>query len=183
MKLIDTPIKGLRILEPVVLNDNRGSFTKIFNMDFFRDNLIDFEIKESFFNVSNKDVIRGMHFQLPPFEHDKVVYVPKGKVLDVVLDLRKGSSTYGKYYSMELSSLNSKVLIIPKGLAHGFKSLEDNTCVVYLQSSCYNISCDKAIKYDSFGFDWNCLNPILSQRDLISDNFDDFDSPFLYKEI
>lgn len=183
MQIINTPIIGLKILEPRIFEDNRGKFIKTFNNDFFKEHGIQIDIKETYYSISHKDVIRGMHFQTPPQEHIKLVYVPFGKILDVVLDIRKNSPTYGKYFSIELSCENAKVLIIPKGLAHGFKSLQDNTNVTYMQTTGYSPLNDMGIKYDSFGFDWECSNPKISQRDLLFKSFDEYDSDFLFDEV
>jgi len=181
MKIIEMSIKGLQILEPNVFKDNRGTFVKIFTDDFFKTYGLNLSIKESYYSISHRNVIRGMHFQIPPYDHVKLVYVPFGKILDVVLDLRKESPTYGKYSSIEISSDNGKVLVIPKGLAHGFKSLEDNTNVTYLQTTCYHQEYDFGIKYDSFNFDWNCIDPKISERDKNFIPFDTFHSPFIYE--
>ncbi len=178
MVILDTNIDGLKVLEPKIFEDNRGNFIKTFNYDFFKDYGLELNFKESFFTTSYKNVIRGMHFQKPPYDHIKMVYVPKGKVQDVVLDIRKTSKTYGKYFSIELSDNNCKALIIPKGLAHGFKSLEDGTIIVYMQTQGYAPHSDDGIKYDSFGFDWNIDNPIVSQRDLNLTKFDEYQTPF-----
>lgn len=182
MKIIDTPIIGLKILEPRILEDDRGKFIKTFNDEFFKENNLNIHIKETYYSISHKDVIRGMHFQTPPHEHIKLVYVPYGNILDVVLDIRKDSLTYGKYFSIELSSQNGRILIIPKGLAHGFKSLEDNTNVTYMQTSTYAPNNDGGIRYDSFGFNWECENPKLSNRDLSFQELGDFKTPFIYGE-
>lgn len=179
MKIIDTSIEGLKILEPRVFEDTRGKFIKTFNQDFFKQKGLYLELQETYFSISHKDVIRGMHFQTPPYDHVKVVYVPHGKILDVVLDIRKESKTYGEYFSIELSSENAKVLIIPKGLAHGFKSLEDNTNVTYMQTTGYAPNNDEGIHYNSFGFDWECENPQCSQRDLTFKPFDEVETPFV----
>lgn len=180
MRIIETKIEGLEFLEPIVFEDPRGKFIKTFNDDFFKENGLDIEIKETYYSISHKDVIRGMHFQTPPHDHLKLVYVPSGKIIDVVLDIRKGSPTYGKFFEIELSSDNARVLIIPKGLAHGFKSLEDNTNVTYMQTSSYAPECDRGIRYDSFSYDWNITIPKISDRDKEFKKFCDFDSPFVY---
>jgi len=182
MKIIDTHIEGLKILEPRIFEDSRGKFIKTFNNNFFKENNLNIEIKETYYSLSHKDVIRGMHFQTPPYEHIKLVYVSTGKIIDVVLDIRKSSPTFGKYFKAELSCANGKVLIIPKGLAHGFKSLENNTNVTYLQTTCYAPNNDSGIKYDSFGFDWDCETPQLSHRDLSFQTLDEFQTPFVFKE-
>jgi len=182
LKIIQTSIEGLQILEPRVFEDSRGKFIKTFNNDFFKENGLDIDIKETYYSLSHKDVLRGMHFQTPPHDHLKLVYVPLGKIIDVVLDIRKGSATYGKSFEVELSSDNARILIIPKGLAHGFKSLENNTNVTYMQTSGYAPECDAGLRYDSFSYDWNLTNPQMSDRDKEFENFSDFDSPFIYGE-
>lgn len=180
MNFSETPISGLTIIELKTFEDSRGRFTKIFTDNFFQAHNLDLTIKESYYSISHKDVIRGMHFQTPPYDHVKIVYVPQGRIIDVVLDIRKNSPTYGKYFSIELSAINGKVLIIPKGLAHGFKSLEDNTNVTYMQTTCYAPDNDIGIHYDSFGFDWEVTNPKLSDRDLSFQPLDEFDSSFIF---
>ena len=181
-KIMDTQIQGLKIIEPRIFEDDRGKFIKTFNNDFFVENGLNIKIKETYYSISHKDVIRGMHFQTPPYEHIKLVYVPAGKIIDVVLDIRKNSPTFGGFFSCELSSDNGKVLIIPKGLAHGFKSLEDNTNVTYMQTSCYAPNNDCGIRYDSFGFDWECVSSKLSDRDKSFPTLKEFDSPFIFGE-
>ena len=178
MKLIKTFIEGLYILQSDIFKDNRGKFIKIYSEEILKNFGLNIEIKESYYSISQQSVIRGMHFQKPPYEHIKLIFVTNGSILDVVLDIRKNSSTFGKYFSITLKANDGKILIIPKGLAHGFKSLEDNTIVHYMQSTCYAKDYDDGIRYDSFGFDWNCKNPILSNRDLIFKQFSDYESPF-----
>jgi dTDP-4-dehydrorhamnose 3,5-epimerase/CDP-3, 6-dideoxy-D-glycero-D-glycero-4-hexulose-5-epimerase len=182
MKIIDTDIKDLKILKPKIFEDIRGKFIKTFNNEFFKEYNLDINIQETYYSVSHKDVIRGMHFQTPPYDHIKIVYVPYGSIIDVVLDIRKNSPTYGQYFAIELSAENGKVLIIPKGLAHGFKSLEDNTNVTYMQTTGYFPSYDGGIRYDSFGFDWDCDNPQQSNRDQTFPILSEFDSPFKFGE-
>lgn len=180
MKFVDTPIGDLKVFEPRLFEDSRGKFIKTFTDDFFKAQGLDIEIKESYYSISHKDVIRGMHFQMPPHDHAKIVYVPHGHIIDVVVDIRKGSLTYGECFATELSERNGRVLIIPKGLAHGFRSLQDHTNVTYMQSSCYAPEHDGGIRFDSFGFDWECTAPRLSERDLAFATLEHFDSPFDY---
>ena len=165
MNIERTILEGVFIINNFNASDDRGLFVKTFNKNLFLELNLNFEIKESYFSVSKKNVIRGMHFQLPPFDHEKLVFVPKGSIIDVVVDLRKNSSTYKKYISVELSDKNKKSIFIPKGLAHGFKSLEDNTITVYNVASEYNPKADAGIFYKSFGFDWEVEEPTISQRD------------------
>lgn len=178
MKIIETSIEGLYILETINFQDIRGGFQKLFNFDFFNENNLDTDFKEFYYSVSQKGVIRGMHFQLPPFDHTKLVYVSKGRIKDVVLDIRKDSKTYGKYFSVELDDNKAQYLYIPKGLAHGFVSLEDGSIVNYAQTSCYSKEHDCGILYNSFGFDWETENPIISGRDTTFEKLENFKSPF-----
>ena len=171
MKIENTFITGLKIIHLNEFKDTRGSFIKIFNEDFFLKNNIETNFKESYYTISAKDVVRGMHFQIHPAEHTKIVYVNNGSILDIILDIRKDSPTFGQYFKIKINTNNPILVYIPIGCAHGFLSLEDNTMVTYLQSSCYDNISDKGIKYDSFGLDWEIKNPIISERDL---NFPDF---------
>ena len=116
MKIIDTPIQGLKILEPKVFEDIRGQFVKTFTDEFFKLQGLDINIKETYYSISHKNVIRGMHFQIPPDEHIKLVYVPQGEIIDVVLDIRKNSPSYGKFFEIKLSAENRKVLILSNGI-------------------------------------------------------------------
>lgn len=183
MKIVDTPIYALKILKPRIFEDSRGKFVKIFTNDFFLEFGLDIDFKETYYSVSHKDVIRGMHFQTPPHDHIKLVYVPVGKIIDVVLDIRKNSPTYGQHFSCELSSENGNALIVPKGLAHGFKSLVDNTNVTYMQTTCYAQDNDGGVRHDSFGFDWNCKNPKLSDRDKSFPTLSEFETPFVFGDV
>lgn len=117
MKKIETSISGLYILETVDFQDERGCFQKLYNYDFFEENDLDTDFKEFYYSVSRKDVIRGMHFQLPPFDHTKLVYVSKGKIRDVVVDLRQKSATFGMFFSLEMDERAARYLYIPRGLA------------------------------------------------------------------
>lgn len=165
MEFMNLDIDGVKLIKGNKFSDERGVFLKTFNDDFFINNGINMEIKESFYSISNKDVIRGMHYQNGDYAQDKLVYVPKGKVLDVVLDIRKSSKTFKKFITVELSEENGKILFIPKGCAHGFKVLEDDTIMVYNVSTVYSKDNDCGIRYDSFGIDWGVKDPIMSKRD------------------
>ena len=178
MQIIDTKIEGLKILKPRIFEDSRGKFVKTFTDDFFKENNLNIEIKETYYSISKKDVIRGMHFQTPPEDHEKLVYVPRGSILDVVLDIRKNSPTYGKHVSQNLNADNGYMFYIPKGCAHGFLSLEDDTNVTYMQTTMYAPNNDGGINCHSFGFDWGIKNPIVSERDLSFDTFSEFITPF-----
>lgn len=178
MTIEKTPIEGLLVLQTENHEDNRGSFQKLFNYDFFTEHGLATEFKEFYYSLNRKNVVRGMHCQTPPAEHVKLVYVSYGRIMDVVVDLRKGSATYGKCFTIELDDEKGKYLYIPKGLAHGFVSLEDNTIVNYAQTSCYDREHDCGIDSMSVGIDWGVDEPIRSGRDLTFPVLEDFNSPF-----
>lgn len=176
-KLKRSILEGCLIIDFNKYADYRGIFNKTFYYDFFKKNNLPVEFKEEYYSISNKNVIRGMHFQLPPHQHSKIVCCIFGKIIDVVIDLRKKSSTYGEYDSFTLEEGKSMVYI-PEGFAHGFLSLTKNAIVTYKATSMYNSSSDTGIKWNSFGFDWNIDKPILSERDNSFKNFIDFQTPF-----
>lgn len=178
MQIIPTRIQGLMELILPKSDDDRGSFIKSFHLPSLQEHGLEFALKESYFSYSHKDVIRGMHFQLPPHDHEKIVFCLQGEILDVVVDLRKNSSTYGSFVSAELSESNHKALLIPKGCAHGFLSLEDKSITYYLVSSAYHKESDTGILYNSFGMNWPVNNPVISGRDLSFEALKDFKSPF-----
>jgi dTDP-4-dehydrorhamnose 3,5-epimerase len=173
-----TTISGLFVMKPPVFTDQRGSFSKVFSEELFKANGFETDLKESYYTFSQKGVIRGMHFQVPPYQHAKVVYVPTGEITDVVLDVRKNSTTYGKFETFKLTPENGIVLYIPPGLAHGFESLQDQTCVTYLQTSSYAPQHDSGIRFDSFGMKWQSTNPIISERDVLFPALSDYITPF-----
>jgi dTDP-4-dehydrorhamnose 3,5-epimerase/CDP-3, 6-dideoxy-D-glycero-D-glycero-4-hexulose-5-epimerase len=160
-----TSIDGLLLLSNAIFHDARGSFKKLLSKDIFESLSLESDFAELYYSVSKKNVIRGMHFQTPPADHVKMVYVISGAVVDVCLDLRYSSKTFGKWFSYTLSGDDDAYLYIPKGLAHGFASLEDNTVVHYAQTTGYSSEHDCGIRYDSFGFDWGIPNPVVSNRD------------------
>ena len=174
-----TPINDVYIINSYNSIDQRGKFVKTYNKNFFIKNKFDIDIRESYYSLSNNNVIRGLHFQLPPHDHHKLVYVCSGSIIDVIIDLRQESSTFKKIFSVKLTSKNNKSILIPKGIAHGFRSLEDNTITVYNVTSEYNSENDSGILYDSFGFDWRINKPIISERDM---SFESLNS-FLLKKI
>ncbi len=171
-------LNGAKILTSPSSQDARGSFVKTFHESTLAATGIHFTLRESYFSLSKKDVIRGMHFQLPPHQHSKVVFCPQGAILDVIVDLRKNSPTYRQFSTHELSGTNNQALYIPEGFAHGFKSLTDDALTYYLVSSEYNKDHDTGIRYDSIGLNWGVDAPILSARDLSFMRLEDFDSPF-----
>lgn len=171
-------IDGVRIIKNFHSADARGSFTKIINEDEFSKNGMTCNFKEAYYSVSDRDVVRGMHFQVPPADHEKLVHVIRGCVIDVLLDLRSASDTYGRCSSVMLNAEDHISLYIPKGIAHGFKCLENNTLMLYNVTSVYNKECDSGILWSSIPYDWNIENPILSERDKTFISLNDFVTPF-----
>jgi dTDP-4-dehydrorhamnose 3,5-epimerase len=169
---------GAKLITLPSSEDARGSFVKTYHETALAKHGIHFSLKESYFSFSKKDVIRGMHFQLPPHDHSKIVFCPQGAIMDVILDLRKDSPTYRQYSTYQLSAENHHALFIPEGFAHGFKSLSDDALTYYLVSSEYSQPHDTGIRYDTIGLDWQVAAPILSARDLSFGPLDKFESPF-----
>ncbi|QXF36022.1 dTDP-4-dehydrorhamnose 3,5-epimerase [Photorhabdus luminescens] len=165
MKITELKLNGCYLIEPKRFTDDRGAFVKTYHKRIFEENNLNFSFKEEFYSISAKNVIRGMHFQVPPEDHEKIVYCPKGRVLDVFLDIRSESPTFGQFMAIELNEENTFQLYLSKGIAHGFLSLEDNSIMVYKTSTVYSPEFDKGIKWNSFGFSWPISGPILSARD------------------
>lgn len=178
MKLIAEPIPGVKILEPFTSRDLRGDFVKPFHEGQLADHGLRFQLKEEFYTTSAAGVIRGMHFQTPPHAHQKMIYCISGRVLDVVVDIRKSSPTYGQFYAMELSAQNHYIIWISTGFAHGFASLDENSCLVYKTDHVHAPSHDAGISWNSFGFNWPFDKPVISVRDAAFPRLADFSSPF-----
>lgn len=173
-----TPIHDVYVIEQTVTKDNRGSFVKNFQRSLFEEHDLECDFKESYYTKSHEGVIRGMHFQIPPHDHAKLITVISGTIIDVVLDIRKSSKTYGRHFEIELSGENRKSLYIPSGFAHGFGVLSDVAIACYQVTSEHKPDHDKGILFDSFGFSWPISNPALSERDSAFPAFIDFESPF-----
>jgi dTDP-4-dehydrorhamnose 3,5-epimerase len=171
-------LPGCFLVENYSSNDNRGSFEKIFNIKNFEAKGLSCSWAEQYYSISNKNVLRGMHFQVPPYQHQKLVTCISGKILDVVFDLRAESEAYGKYDYFELSDKFSTSIYVPEGVAHGFLTLSDKAVVLYNVTSIHSTEHDAGISWDSIGFDWPILNPVLSERDRGLPRFGDYCSPF-----
>ncbi len=178
MKFINTEIEGLFVIEQNVTKDYRGSFVKNFNYSEFEKNNCVCDFRESFYTKSKEDVIRGMHFQVPPYDQIKLITVISGTIIDVILDIRKFSKTYGQYFAIELSRENRKSLYIPTGLAHGFGVLSEQAIAYYQVTNEYHPESDTGILYDSFEFQWPIANPIISERDKSFAGLIDYQTPF-----
>ena len=179
MKITKTKIDGLLILQPTVYQDSRGYF-----MESFRKDLFDAEGVPEFVqdnqSLSSKGTLRGLHFQAPPFAQGKLVRVIAGSVLDVVVDIRKSSATYGQYFCIELSASNFTQFYIPPGFAHGFETLEDNTVFSYKCTNYYNKESEGGVLWDSKSLQlpWRLTEHILSDKDTRYPDLSEFESPF-----
>ena len=173
-----TEIKDVFVIDNFHSEDIRGTFVKTYSSEKLATTGFDGIFRESYYSRSLKNVIRGMHFQIPPHDHEKLVYVTEGTIMDVVLDLRRNSNTFGRSVSVKLTEFGRSVFI-PKGCAHGFLTLSDTATVVYMVSSVYNQSSDSGVLWNSFGFDWQVISPVLSERDKAFQAFTHFESPFL----
>ena len=180
MKIEKTDIDDLLIIYPQVFGDDRGYFMEAFNKKKLADFIGDNEFIQDNQSLSQKGVIRGLHFQNPPFEQGKLVRVIKGSVNDVVVDIRKNSSTYGKYFKIKLSESNFKMLWIPPGFAHGFETLEDDTIFAYKVTNDYNKESEGSILWNdkTLNIKWETKNPVISKKDGNGELFENFNSLF-----
>jgi dTDP-4-dehydrorhamnose 3,5-epimerase len=181
MDLIKTQIDGCFELQPFIFDDARGRFVKIFNEAEFKKNGLETIFKEQYYSVSKKNVVRGMHFQKPPFDHVKLVCCLQGSVFDAVIDLRVGSPTYGKSNTFELTADKANSIYIPKGMAHGFCTLSDEAILMYNVSTVYSSDCDSGLLWNSGDIKWPICDPLLSARDQQFSSLEEFDSPFNYE--
>ena len=184
MKFIKTKISSLIIIEPTVFGDARGYFLESYNQKKFEENVGKISFVQDNESKSSKGVLRGLHFQKPPFAQAKLVRCIEGRVIDVALDIRNGSPTYGMYVSIELSGENKRQLFIPRGFAHGFAVLSETAVFAYKVDNIYAPKYDSGIKYNDkdLNINWSLdENEVqLSQKDDNLSFFKDLDSPFKF---
>lgn len=180
MKVQQTGFEGLLIIQPSVFEDKRGYFFESWNQQKFRDHGLAFDFVQDNQSMSAANVLRGLHFQVPPWEQGKLVQVIQGSALDVVVDLRKDQPTFGKNFKLVISSKDKNMLWIPPGFAHGFLTLEEKTLFFYKCTQLYNKESERAILWNDpqLNIDWGIENPIVSEKDKSAMNFRDFNSPF-----
>lgn len=184
MKLIDTKLDGVKIIEPKVFKDNRGFFMESFNFKKFAELGLEFDFIQDNHSLSvDKDVIRGLHYQLNPMAQTKLVRVITGAIYDVAVDIRKDSPTFGKWVGVTLSEDNHRMLVVPKGFAHGFCTLKENTHVQYKVDDYYSAENDKGILWNDpmLAIDWPTSNPILSEKDAKQPLLNDAEINFQYQ--
>ncbi len=181
MTITKTSFEGLLIVEPKIFDDNRGHFYESYNKKTFHDSGIDIEFVQDNQSSSVRGVLRGLHFQRPPFAQVKLVRVLSGVIQDVVVDLRKNQSTFGKYYSLELSNQNRKQLLVPTGFAHGFLVLSEHADVLYKCDSFYRPEAEGGVRYNDarLAIEWQMGNMkrIVADKDL---RLPEFSSAFIF---
>lgn len=181
MEVKKTKINGVFLIKPQVFKDNRGHFFESFSSRKFKEATgLDVQFVQDNQSLSSKNVLRGLHFQHPPYAQAKLVSVIKGEVLDVVVDIRKESDTYGEYIVENLNEENHHQLFIPEGMAHGFLTLKDDTIFSYKCSNYYDQGSEDGIIWNdsNLKIDWKIKNPLVSEKDQLAQNFTSFVSPF-----
>jgi len=180
MEIIKAPIEGLLVINPKIFGDDRGYFFESWSEESFAKNDLDLDFVQDNQSLSSKGVLRGLHFQNPPFAQGKLVRVIKGAVLDVVVDIRKESATYGQHFSIELNEENKTIFWIPPGFAHGFITLEDDTIFTYKCTGVYNSASEEALLWSDkdLNIDWGAIEPLVSDKDLVAGSFKNFKSQF-----
>tara|TARA_R110002033_G_scaffold96537_1_gene145420 strand:- start:10890 stop:11441 length:552 start_codon:yes stop_codon:yes gene_type:complete len=183
MIITELDIPGCYQIIPKIFSDARGTFIKTFHDDTLREYGIDLKLKEEFYSISKKNVLRGLHFQSPPSAHNKLVYCPKGAVLDFFVDIRIGSPTFGHNLSVELNEKNGMILYLPIGIAHGFLSLQDDSLMIYKTDCSYDPRADSGIEFFSTGINLPIVpnELIISERDANLQILNDFKSEFYYE--
>ncbi|MBC7694694.1 MAG: dTDP-4-dehydrorhamnose 3,5-epimerase [Burkholderiales bacterium] len=180
MEVIETSIKDLFIIKPKVFSDARGYFFESYNEDVFKQNNINTHFLQDNQSLSNAGVLRGLHFQAPPHDQGKLVRVITGAVLDIAVDIRKNSHTYGQHIAIELTEENKTMFYIPPGFAHGFLTLKDNTIFSYKCTDLYHKASEGTVLWNDIdlNINWKIKDPILSEKDLVGTKFIEFNSPF-----
>jgi dTDP-4-dehydrorhamnose 3,5-epimerase len=176
--VIKTKIHGCYELRPTVIDDQRGCFAKIFHRPLWEDLGLCTKFEEEYITCSLPGTLRGLHFQLPPMHHHKVVLCLRGEAFDVAVDLRKDSPSYGQHISVNLTCGMANALYLPAGLAHGFCVTGAESLLYYKLSSVYSPAHDTGIRWDSANIPWPISNPVLSERDKKLTPLSEFDSPF-----
>lgn len=182
MNIIETPIAGLVVIEPKIWKDDRGYFFESYNQEAFKKAGINLDFVQDNQSYSHKNALRGLHAQAPPFAQGKLVRVVQGKVLDVAVDIRKNSATYGQHFKIELSGENNKMFYVPPGFLHGFLTLQDETIFSYKCTGLFDKSSEiGAIWNDKdLGIDWGIseADALVSAKDAVLPTFASLDSPF-----
>lgn len=180
MIIKNTSIPGCFVITPKIYVDDRGIFVKIYERELFENNSLATIYVDEFFSCSKKGVFRGFHFQTPPLDQIKLISCMQGEVMDVIVDLRIGSPTYGCHEIFELSGGGGNMLYLTEGIAHGFLALTDKAIMHYKATKEYSPRHDSGVRWDSFGIKWPIVNLVISKRDLQFPSMNEFISPFKY---
>ncbi len=178
MQLIETGFSGVYLVKSNLLADQRGSFLKLWQEDLFAASLPDTKIREIYTSRSQRGAVRGLHFQVPPHEHDKLIFCLHGKIFDVCVDLRRSSATYGKHFTTELTDNSGLGVLVPRGFAHGLQALTEDALIVNALSGTYVPNAERGIAWDSCGIAWPIAEPLLSEKDKAQPRLADLESPF-----
>jgi dTDP-4-dehydrorhamnose 3,5-epimerase len=181
MEVISTGFEGLYEIRPRIFEDERGWFMESFNQARYAKELGSIaRFVQDNISCSGKHSLRGLHFQAPPFAQSKLVMVTQGKALDIVVDIRPASATYGLHYKVMLDAKSKNQLYVPRGFAHGFVALEDDTHFQYKCDNIYHKDSERTILWSDvkLGIDWGVLDPIISEKDLVGESFNEFQTPF-----
>ena len=182
MKIVNTPIEGLVIIEPTLFGDDRGCFLESYNKKEFEKAIGEISFVQDNESKSSKGVLRGLHFQKPPYAQAKLVRCIEGKVLDVAVDIREGSETFGQHVTVELTGENKKQVFIPRGFAHGFLVLSESAIVAYKVDNSYAPTHDAGIRWDDslLNIQWGVSESevLVSEKDAKLPFFSEFETPF-----
>jgi dTDP-4-dehydrorhamnose 3,5-epimerase len=171
-------ITGVRLIRPQAQHDRRGAFVKTMHAEIFSRHGIPTQYAEQYYSVSKSNVLRGLHFQTPPQDHYKLVTCIDGEAFDVIVDLRKGSPTYGQHEALELNGASGESVFVPAGCAHGFYVRSESATLLYNVSTVHAPSHDAGVRWDSVGVSWPGANPVVSDRDAALPPFAEFKTPF-----
>ena len=181
MNIKPTVIPGCFEIQPRVIKDARGRFVKTFHIEVFRQFGLNTNFMEEFYSISHQRVLRGLHFQVPPFDQCKFVYCLEGEVLDAIVDLRVGSPTFGQHAMFTLTASQANMLFIPLGVAHSFYVTSPQAIMMYKVTTVYSEAHDAGILWNSANIPWPDISPILSRRDQQFQPFSEFHSPFTFR--
>lgn len=167
MKIEETLLTNVKLIKPKVYGDQRGHFLEAYRQDLFKQHGIELDFVQDNISTSKKNTLRGLHYQLPPASQAKLIMVVYGKILDVAVDLRQNSPTFGKSFTTELSSENRHMLLVPTGFAHGFSVLSDEATIYYKCNDYYNKELERGVRWNDpeLNINWKVDDPVLSEKD------------------
>ena len=179
MQIERTPLDGVLVITPRRFGDERGFFSESWSRRAMAEAGVDIDFVQDNHSLSRATgTVRGLHYQAPPMAQAKLVRCGRGRLLDVAVDARRGSPTYGRWFAAELSFEDGRQMLVPEGFLHGFATLEPDTEVVYKCSAPYSPEHDGAVRWDSVGVEWGVTDPVLSEKDAHAPAFPEWESPF-----